>query len=109
MQKIIVSPQREAKNAKYLAWSRREAFRCSLHRMMHACANASFAWTLPPLSLLLTACAAPSTPPCKPLAPIPPFVLSEPLPAVNYSLTAAQNILRWRAAVIDMSQTSIPQ
>jgi len=107
--KTIVSPQRELQNKKYLAWSRQEAFKCSLHRMMLACANASFAWTLPPLSLLLTACAAPSTVPCSPLAPTPAFVLTQPLPPASYSLVAAQSILRWRAAVIDTFPTSKPQ
>ncbi len=107
--KTIVSPSRELKNKKYLAWSRQEAFKCSLLRMMHACANASYAWTLPPLSLLLTACAAPSTVPCSPPAQTPAFVLTQPLPPQSYSLAAAQSILRWRASVIDMSQTSEPQ
>lgn len=108
MPKTIVSPSRELKNAKYLAWSKQEAFKCSVLRMMHACANASYAWTLLPLSLLLTACAAPSTVPCSPPAATPSFVLTQPLPQQSYSLTASERIKSWQKSVTDMYRTSEP-
>lgn len=109
MRKIIESPSRESKNAKYLAWSRQEAFKCSLRRTMHASAKASFALMLLPLSLLLTACAAPSTVPCSPPAPTPPFVLTQPLPPQSYSLTASERIKSWQKSATGTSATSEPQ
>lgn len=109
MQKIIESPSRLHKNASYMRWSRSEALKSSLRRMTQDSVKASFALMLMPLSLLLTACAAPSTVPCGQPALTPQFVPTQPLPPQSYSLSAAQLIHRWQRLATGMSPTSEPQ
>lgn len=106
--KIIESPSRLKQNAKYLAWSRREALKSSLLRMQRDCVKASYAWMLLPLSLLLPGCAAPSMPPCKQPAPISLPALTQPLPKQSYSLSAASDIQSWQQQLTGTSQTSKP-
>jgi len=106
--KIIESPNRQKLNESYMRWSRSEALKSSQRRMQRDCASASYAWMLLPLSLLLTACAAPLPVTCRQPEMIPMPALTEPLPPVSYSLSAVRAIQRWQAAVIDMSVTSKP-
>ena len=96
------------RNDLYIAWSRKEALKSSLLRMTEHAEKASYAWMALPVALLLTACASPSMQPCLTPTPIQMPALTQPLPSVSYSLTAAQRIQSWQARATGTSLTSKP-
>ncbi len=105
MQKIIDSPQREKLNASYMQWSKKEALKSSQRRMTRDCVKASYGLMLLPLTLVLASCATQSPVTCKQPEPTPMPALSEPMPLVNYSLSAVRAIQKWQASLIDSTAT----
>lgn len=60
------------------------------------------------LVLLLSACQTLPPKPCEKPAPATMPALSEPMPSVTYSLSAASDTRRWLKRVTDTSATSKP-
>ena len=103
--KIIASPSRELKNKNYMRWSRQEALRVSLLRMRQSSVKAACAWMLLPLALSQVGCATQSALPCKQPEPLPPIVLSEPLPLESYLLQSQRSDENSLKRLTDMSST----
>ena len=73
---------------------------------MHAHAKPICVYLLMALALSLTGCASPSKSDPLPSQLPPPPQLTTPLPQVNYSQSAQENIKRWREKLTVTPQTS---
>lgn len=79
-----------------------------LHKWLPWDVTLVYAVMLMGVVLLLSACRTLPSKPCEKPAPVMMPALSEPLPSVNYSLSAQQDIESWAKKLRAMSPTSKP-
>jgi len=77
-------------------------------KLMRQLALYSFALSFLLLLMLVTGCASQPVVQCEPPPPIPPYVLTQPLPSESYLTTAQKRMESWQKRLSATPSTSKP-